>query len=103
MVHTPASIRLIVTNHHPMSALIIIQAITSFLSSVLTVFMSEGPSVTAAAGGVLGEVRETALPGGLPHTLPAVFIGTTRIGSHQIRSFNQRQPMTYKLLENDCR
>ena len=62
-----------------------------------------GPTVGAAAGGVVGEIRETSLPGGLPPALPSVLIGTTRLTVGQIRLFNQSRPMTYKLLENDCR
>lgn len=59
-------------------------------------------SAVASAGGVPGEIRETALPHLPPH-LPAVRIGTTCLSPQQIQSFNRSQPLHYKLLHNDCR
>mmetsp|Transcript_35712 Transcript_35712/g.105555 ORF Transcript_35712/g.105555 Transcript_35712/m.105555 type:complete len:584 (-) Transcript_35712:523-2274(-) len=52
--------------------------------------------------GVQGEIREQRLTE-LPHDMPLVHIGTTKLTATQIRAFSTCRPTSYRLNDNDCR
>ena len=60
-----------------------------------------GRDVSAARGGVPGEVREQPLQPGLMDGAILLHMGSTHLGLDQVREFNAQQPRVYALLQSD--